>query len=228
MTGEQLVEQTMRKLGDDPSAEPGQQYYGPTEILAALNLLQRLFVIMTLCLERTRTETVSTAYLQAMTLFGDWMVPLRVRIHGGAKLKPSTFSDFAALDNAWSLREGTPTRYAVAGFGLLGFYKHAETDLDFTYARSPIDLTLTTSPEIPEEYHPALMDGVQPLLRVKEGQQEWQKVLPLWAPFMEEVQRLNRQVRARNIELGYDRVPLELRRFDLSQLLKKARKPNVG
>ncbi len=223
MTGQELADKATERVGDDPALLPSQQYYKTHEALTCLNQAQRLFVLLTLCLETTTNMQLSgSAFYRALTFFPDWIAPLRIRIPGGAKLKPSRLADLAALDSSWTSRAGTPSRYSHSGFDLLGIYKQDSSIVSVTYARSPVDFTFATSPEIPEEFHPCLIDGAVPIMRLKEGQQEWQKTLPQWELFIAEVQRCATWVRARNLEQGLDRLPVEVRRFDMSSVVKKA------
>lgn len=223
MTTAELINDTLIDLGDDPTQPT--MYYGAGEVLAALNAIQRLFVLLTLCLETTATfalATDGTSSYQLMSTFADWLVPLRIRLAGGAKLMPSTLADLAALDDSWRLTRGVPSRYAINGFGLLSTYAQptAATSLSMTYARCPLAMTTGQDPEIPAQYHPNLKDGAIPYLRCKEGAQEWQKTLPSWDRFISSAKQFAGQIRARNRELGYDTLPAEIERYDLSRLMK--------
>lgn len=219
----ELQTELIERLGDDFSAPV--KYYGISEAKNLLNAAQRLFVLFTLCLETTVTPTwIGGAVTRRMMLtYADWLVPLRIRVSGGAKLKPCRLADLAALDTGWTARAGTPSRYSHSGFDLLALYKQpsGDTALSLTYARGPAVLNLDADiPEIPVRFHPGLVDASIPLARVKEGAQEWTKVLPLWDRFMDGVQEEAGIVRARSRELGYDAIPPEIQRFDRSRLLK--------
>ncbi len=158
-----------------------------------------------------------------LTTYPDWILPLRIRVTGGAKLAPCTLAQLAALNRSWRKTTGVPERYSANGFDLLSLYKQptSATSLDITYARSAVALVNSSDvPEIPTEHHPALIDGAIPILRAKEGGQEWQKVLPNWDRFLAAAKKMGDYVRARNQERGYDRMPMELARFDSSSLLK--------
>lgn len=219
MTGATLRDSSLRRLGDDPDAGPSNQHYTPEEVLVALNVCQRLFVLFTLCLESTVSfpTNVNVAHYRMLTTISDWLLPLRIRNASGTKVRPERVSGLAALDASWSVRSGTVTRYAHSGFDLLSIYKNQATTLAITYARGPAPLVASGSPEVPERYHPLLIDGAIPLLRTKEGAQEWQKTLPLWNRFMDAIEECAAKIRARNRELGYDAFPPELKRYDLSR-----------
>lgn len=224
-----LQARTLERLGDTASGEyvlTG--YYTPSEVLNWLNAAQRLFVLLTMCLETTAslTVTANTAFYRLLPIFPDFLLPLRVRLSTGAKLKPSTLSDLASLDSSWSKSSGTPTRYAAAGFDLFAICQQPSGSgltASLTYARCPDPLVNPSDvPEIPDEYHPTLMDLAIPLCRAKEGGGEWKKILPLWDRGLDAATRMGDYVRARNKERGYDRMPVELARFDRSKMLEVA------
>lgn len=222
-----LQSRVSSRVGDDPNAAVANQYYTANEITAAINAAQRLFVLATLCLENTGTLAIggNVAFYSLLGTFSQWLLPLRIRVAGGGKLKPGRLSDFAALDASWSLTTGIPDRYALLGFDFLAIYKVPATSmsLDVTYARCPTPLVASSDvPEIPLEYHPALIDGAIPLLRAKEGGQDWQKTLSYWTRFEDAMEKLGAHVRKRNKEQGYDYFPQELQRMDLSKLMKEA------
>lgn len=223
-----LITTTLRRLGDDPTLPGNQRHYTYDEVRIALNSVLRLFVLLTLCLETTATFALDPvgvpAFYYLLATFADWLLPLRVRIVNGAKLRVSTIAELAALDSAWTQSPGIPVRYSMTGFDLLGVYQQpaVATSLSITYARTPTLMQLDTDvPEIPDRYHNNLIDGAIPLLRTKEGAAEWQKVLPLWNRYLDAATELSEKVRARNREQGYDHEPFELKLFDRSTLLKE-------
>lgn len=224
MTLAQMQTVLLTRLGDDPTLPITQQHYTPAQCTAAINMLQRLFVLMTLCLETTGSPVAlvaGTAYYAMLGQFSDWLVPLRIRDASGKKIKPCRLADMVALDSNWSTRQGTLSRYALVGFDLLGIYKSATTTITVTYARCPVVLAAGTDvPEIPERYHTNLIDGAIPLMRTKEGMQEWQKTLFLWDRFMDAAAECAGKVKARNMEQGYDNWPQEMKHVDRSTLLK--------
>lgn len=229
MIASDLQARTLLRLGEDPNAAAGNQYYTGTEVLAALNSAQRLMALLTLCLETngTLSLTANTAFYSLLSVFPDLLLPLRIRMSSGVKLKPSRLSDFAALDASWSTTTGTPDRYALLGFDFLAVYMVPNGLLTstVTYARCPDAMALPGDvPEVPAEFHPALIDGAIPLLRVKEGGQELQKVMSMFDRFLDACQKLADYVRARNKEQGYDYMPVEIQRFDRSKLLMQPAK----
>lgn len=222
MTNTEILDRVTVRLGDTVGAAAA--HYNRTEILVAVNQVYRFMCFMTLCLEATVTYTwpAGEAFQKMLATYADWIVPLRIR-SGGLKLLPNRIVELAALDTRWSARSGTPERYALLGFDLVCLYKQpaSDTAAQIVYARTPTPLTDGTGePELVEEYHQSLIDGAVPFLRIKEGAQEWQKTLPSWDRFMESTRKLADYVRARNLELGYDRMPVELMRFDRSKVLE--------
>lgn len=224
MTVADLQRRTLQRLGDNPATGG---YYGLQEVLNWINAAQRLMVLFSMCLESTRTLSLqpNTAYYNMLGLFPEWILPLRIRVDNGSKLKPARLSDLAALDATWNSSPGYPSRYALLGFDLLAIYQQplgTAVTATITFARSPVTLfSPGDQPEVPAEYHSDLIDGATVLLRAKEGGQEWKKVLPQWDSFMDACSKLGDYVRARNKEQGYDRMPIEIKRFDRSKVLKE-------
>lgn len=232
MTLTQLQDRVLSRLGEDRSADAVNRYYTDAEAATWINAAQRLLVLLTLCLESTQSFTLSsnTCFYRMLTLFDDWMLPLRLRWAGG-KITAARLSDLAALDAAWSISPGDPQKYALVGFDLLAIYQQPTEAVvtSLTYARCPAVLVNASDvPEVPAEYHPCLIDAAIVLLRLKEGAQEWQKTLPLFDRFMSEASRLAEYVRARNKEQGYDYQPFELARFDRSRLIQAAKVVSNG
>lgn len=224
-----LQQRLLQRVGEFPNALPGNQFYQSSEATAALNAAQRLFVLLTLCLEANAQFNLSqgVAYYQMLQQFPDWLAPMRLRVNIAGKMKPSRLSDFAAADSSWSTTLGMPDRYALLGFGFLAVYKvpFETTAVNVTYARCPDAMALSTDvPEIPDEYHASLIDGAIPILRIKEGGGELEKVMPSWNRYLDSAQKLGEYVRGRNKEQGYDYYPFELAHFDRSKLLLQGAK----
>lgn len=230
MTAGDLRARVERRLDEDTSG--GGRFYTAGEILGALNEGQRLFCLLTLCLERTGTLALSAgaAWYSMLAAFPAWLAPLRVRVagSGGQKVRPATLQDLDALNPAWQAAEGTPSRYSQIGFDLLALSPHPAdvgVSLDVTYAACPTEmLSDGYTPEIPEEDHPALIDYSISRLRTKEGGQEFAKSLLYFDRFIEVAKKRGDYVRARAKAQRYDVLPFELDRFDRSQLLQTAMK----
>ncbi len=222
MTVAQIQTRIWNRLDDDGT------YYPSSEVLGAINEGQRLFVLLTLCLEKTATlsdiQLVSYRLLQ-QSGFEDFLCPLRIRVSGGARLQASRLGELDALDDDWQATAGTPDRYAVLGLDLLCLNKQpasSGTDLSITYAHAPAIITAVgSSPEIPAEYHTDLVDYAIHALRVKEGGKDFLDTLPLLNRFLENASKLNAHVRARGLAHRYDRLPAELEKVDLSRLFPK-------
>ncbi len=220
MTNSEILDRTTVRLGDVVGA--ANAHYTRGEILVAVNQVYRLMCFLTLTLETTVTFslTAATPFFKMLDTYADWILPLRIR-SAGVKILPERLVDLAALDSSWSVTAGTPERYAVLGFDLLCLYKQpaSDTPAEIVYARTPALLADDANePETMVEYHQALIDGAIPLLRIKEGAQEWQKTLYLWDRYMDAVKDLADYVRHRNREQGYDFLPVELALFDRSKV----------
>lgn len=227
MTGAQLVQRTHEQIGEIVQSTDPAVFYNATETLAAINAVQRLFCLLTLCLETSGTLAVVSPnnFYRVLDTFTDWILPLRVRrAADGVKVKPATLTELDALDPDWQTRTGDPERYVVRGFDLFGVYKKptVSANLTVTYARGPAALTTGGTPEIPEEYHASLVDGAVPILRAKEGADELQKVIGRFGVFLAAATKHAAFVKQRNLSLRYDRVPFELERFDRSKLIQLA------
>lgn len=216
-------------------AVPGPVFYPAAEITAALNEAQRFFCLLTLCLEKTSVWSVPTfaangsiPFFRMLTYFTDWIAPLRIATTVGVKVRPASLESLTALDSGWWNSPGTPSRYAALGGDFLALYQQfaAGGTLNVTYARAPVNLTLSGDvPEIRPAYHPALVPYAINRLRQVEGGQEFAKTLPLLNEFLMAAKTETNYVRARNRASQYDAMPFELEAFDLSKLLALRKDP---
>jgi len=203
-------------------------FYPKAEIVAALNEANRLFCLLTLGLETTKPWNVApaTTFFHMLPIFADWIVPLRLTDSTGAKVRPSRFGELTSLDSGWisSPTPGGPYRYVAEGADFVAVYPQPMTAgqvLNVTYARAPLALVSDTDvPEIPQEYHPKLVDYGVYRCRQVEGGQEFAKTLPMLGAFLDGAQNYADYVRARNKGSRYDAVPFELADFDRSALMK--------
>lgn len=221
MTLLSLRNDVLQKVDENP-ASPA--FYTAARVDAALNSAQRLFCLLSLCLEGTATLTLAadTPFQHILAQVSDFLVPLRLRI-GGAKILPGTPDDFAAIHHEWYGARGTPAYYAVLGVDLLGTHPtvESETSADLTYAKSPAVMSGdSATPEIPEQYQPQLVHGAVFFLRLTEGGQELSTALEGMKEFLESAAACGDLVRRRNRAARYDRVPPEIRLSDLSRLLQ--------
>lgn len=228
MTGEDLYERLLKRLNEDATAPV---FYTISEALWALNAAQRVFVLLTLCLEKSDVLALSafTCHYRLLTAFPDFLLPLRVRVAGtgGGRVRPMRLEELDALTPSWQATSGAPERYACVGFDHFSIYKqplYSGTSLFITYARCPVTLVAEGSPEIPEEYHADLIDAAIPFLRLKEGGQEFTKSLVFFERFLKTAAKMANYVWARNQAAQYDRTPPDISRMDFSRVMRLATK----
>ena len=210
----------LTRVGEDPAAPV--HYTGPMAT-AALNRSLRLFVLRSLCVERstTLTLTAATAWHHVRVQIADFLLPLRFE-YGGAHVRPARLGDLEALSATWQATAGDPERYLVAGLDLIAIYKQlaAGGSLTTIYAAAPAKLSADSDvPEIPAEYHDDLVGAAIALLRLAEGGQELDKSLPGLARMLAGAAKVAAYVRQRSLDLRYDTLPAELDRYDLSRML---------
>lgn len=221
MTTATLRSEVWQRL-DEPG--DGSGYYTADEVVGALNRAQRLFALLSLCLETTGTLVLvaGQTWYHLRDYFDNWLAPLRVA-NGATKIRPATVAQLASLNVSWEGIEGEVSRYAHLGMDSMAVYRHPAspgTTLTSTYAKFPAALASNSDiPEIPEEYHPYLIDAAIPFLRLKEGGQALESALPLMQRFIECAGGVARYVRARSLDLRYDTVPAETITTDLSRAL---------
>ncbi len=228
-----MSNRTLERLDEIDAGDtaPSAVYYGAGgEVTAALNEAQRFFVLLTLALETTATFTlpaygvdVTTPFYHMRSSYPDWLLPLRVTLLTGTRVRPTRIQDLDLFDSGWQTTTATaPLRYAALGFDFMVVYPQVEEELaiNITYAQAPVPLVSDTDvPQIPEEHHPDLVDYAVYRLRMKEGGQEFQKVLTYFNRFLDGAQAYGNYVRARNIGSGYDKEPFEMELFDRSKLI---------
>lgn len=207
----------------------GPQFYPATEILAAINEGQRLFCLLTLCLEKQASLVIpaNTTFLHLLPLIPDYLAPLRITDAVGAKVRPSTFTDLWSLDAAWPSAIGAPIRYAAAGADLVALYKRSgdTPTLGVQYAGAPALLVNDGDvPAIPAAYHQELVNYGIYRVRQVEGGEEFAATLPLLDHYLQAAQEYGDYVRARNVGAGYDSMPFELSSFDRSRLVGKSKR----
>jgi len=201
-------------------------FYPASKIIDGLNEGYGFFVFLTLAIERTAPWVVApnTTFHHLLPVFPDWIVPLRIATASGARVRFSFLADLAARDSQWLVSPGYQvSRYTFQGSDLIGVYQQptAPQTLTVTYAAGPAPLTDDASvPEIPVEYHPALVAYAIYYLRQVEGAQEFGKALKYFQEFLEAAGKHGAYVRSRNLGCKYDTVPFELASFDHSHLLK--------
>lgn len=225
MTHSELQARTLARLDEDPA---GAGYHTGIDVTDGLNWAQRFFALLSLCLEKSASFTLTgaTTWFKVRLTLTDWLLPLRMEV-ANVKLRSVRLADLDALDASWQASAGTPSRYSLLGLELLAIYKQPalDTAATMTYARVPAALAAAgDSPEIPEECQPLLIDGAALYCRLKEGGQELDKVLPNLKRLVEGAGALGKYVRQRSLDQRYDRLPAEVQRFDLSRMLKDLEK----
>jgi hypothetical protein len=219
MTVSELETLVWQQLDDDGT------FYPELAVRGALNEAQRFFCLLTLCLETTVTFPLpaATAFFHMRETYTDWLLPRRIESSAGKPLRPAKLSELDALDAQWQSSPGTPSRYAALGFDFLAIYQQpaAEDTLTITYSQAPVPLVNQTDlPQIPEASHFALANYATYAVRQVEGGQEFAKGLGCFSDFLDEAQRVQKLVKAKNLDARYERMPFELDRIDRSKLLK--------
>ncbi len=204
--------------------QTGPIYYPASEITAALNESLRLFALLTLGLENTVAWIVpaATTFVHMLTVYPDWIVPLRVTSSAGSKIRPARLSDLWSLDSAWVSSPGTPVRYSHNGADLLALYHQPPGGdlLTITYAQAPAALVEDTDvPAFPANLHVQFVNCAISRMRQVEGGAQFASALPLLAEFMDAAQKYGDYIRARNKNGSYDRAPFELSGWDRSRLV---------
>jgi hypothetical protein len=222
MTLGQLRTRTLRRLDEDPAAPVT---YTAAEVDAALNEGQQLFVLLTLCLEKTVTfPPDGSGFHRMLQTYPDWLVPLRIA-RNGVKVKPARLAELDALDGRWSIAAGEPERYAMQGFDLLSLSSAGQAALTITYAHAPAVMALDAdAPQIPGEFHALLIEYALYRVRVKLGAQEFAGGLRHLAVFLDGASKFGKFTRARAAGLQYDVLPFELRFPELSKLIGAGKK----
>jgi hypothetical protein len=226
VTAAEIGARILKRVDDNPAyplsiaADPAGGV--ASEILAAINEGQELAAMLTLCLETTATFTLPavTTFFGLRTQFPDFLVPLRV-MGPTARLRPATLADLDGLNDQWQATYAAPERYLAMGFNFLGVTPQPtdDTPLSLTYARAPQQLVADAFPELPEEYHPDLVDYGIYRVRLKEGAQGLARGIGHLNRFLDRMTTLADYVRSRSRAARYDVLPFELRLFDRARLV---------
>ena len=217
-----IVNHASQRLNE---GQTGPVFYPKAELIAAANEAERVFVLLTLCLEITAPWNVPavTTFSHMLATFPDWICPLYVSTADGAKIRPSRLDDLTALNLGWLNSPGTVSRYCSVGVDLVAVYQQPAvigTVLNVKYARSPKPLINDTDiPEIRPQFHPNLVDYTIYRCRQVEGGSEFEKTFPYLTRFLDAAQSEGDYVRARAIAGRYDKMPFELEKFNRSKLL---------
>lgn len=221
-----VVNQASQRLNE---GQTGPVFYPKSELIAAANEGQRLFVLLTLCLEITAPWNVpaATTFTHMLSVFSDWICPLFVSNSEGGKIRPGRLDDLTALDAGWLNAAGSVVRYSSVGSDLFAVYRQpamAGTVLNVKYARGPKPLINDTDvPEIRPQFHTNLADFAIYRPRQVEGGLEFEKSLTYLNSFLTAAATEAAYVRARALAGRYDKMPFELESFDRSKLLNLRR-----
>lgn len=208
-------------------------YYTENEIRHAINVAQRLFCLITLCIERSVSFPLvnGQCFYTIDSVISDWIVPLRIGF-SGVRLKTETLQSLDALSGAWRLTPGAPRRYVQDGFNLLGVSPQPASGvnaLTVVYAAEPSEMIADSDfPEIPPEQQILLPDAAFYLLRLKEGGAELQAAVKYWQRFLEGAQKYQSFTRARSRAQLYDRVPPDLSTFEKGRWEIKLKNQTIG
>lgn len=224
MTGKELIDDTLRKLDEDPD---NPYYFSRADVLNALNEGLALWCLLTLELEDILTFVVPGGQrsIEAGAQDGRWIVPLAI-LAEQVPLKPTDFGQLHARSASWPAHTGEPTHYAIAGCEMVVFYPKPDQPVTVQahYARAAAVLTEGNSPEIAEAQHCVLMDYAIPRLRLNDGAGFLQKDLPKLQDFIAAAQVKAQQVAAKHQALGYDRLPPEIRMPDFSKIIQEMKR----
>lgn len=194
----------------------GGVYY--PDAVGALSEAQRLFVLLSLCLEKTEPFALTAGQLAYNVLgtLGDLIVPRRIYNSLGAQLRPVTIAQLEAMDSGWQNTPGTPTRYVWRGLDWLAVYPQpvSADSLTIVYACSPAPLTEgAVVPQIRPASQYAMVNFAAWALRQPEGGQEFTKFGGLLPEFLAEAAKVAALVAARNQDAGLETAgPFELER----------------
>lgn len=200
---------------DDPGI-----YYTPDECLFGLNFGQRLFCLLTRCLEKQAVFTLTngTAYYDDIRAqITDFLLPLRV-YYSGSRLIADTIHNLDLRDSTWRARAGDPKRYAVSGWKILAVTPQPASGsniLDFWYAAEPVDLVNETdTPQIAPEQQVHLPDFAAWFLRLKEGSIELKSAKKFLDRFLMAADKHGKFVASKSGGQTYDTPPFDLQTYE--------------
>jgi len=219
-----LVARIYERLDDNGT------YYTEPEVLHALDIIQRLFAWLTMCVEHRASFSLigGQTFYSIRSELSDFWAPLRVSLQSnGARLLPMTLDDLDKLDEGWQSTPGTARYYCTMGVDFMAIYPQPAigTSLHFTYAAEPLSITsLQSAFDVPSDQLPLLVDGAIWWLRLKEGGAESQATLEGFGRFVQGAKKYREYVQARSQAQLYDSAPVELTHFDLSRFMFRPQK----
>lgn len=213
--------------------DPLHIYYSLPQKRHALNMAQNLWALVTLCIERTATFTLTNgvAFYKPRTQLTDYLVPLRV-LHSGSRLNNDSVHNFDAMSDSWRATAGNPERYATLGFDALWITPQPASGshtLTFIYAAEPAQLVNSTDiPEIPNEQLVHIEDIAYFLLRLPEGGQEMAAAMEFFKRGVAGMQKYQKFVRNKTQGQVYDTDPLDEAATDIGRwVIKLPKQPSA-
>jgi hypothetical protein len=209
LTLSQIESLALTRLGDNGTYYPG--------VLDAINEAQRLFCLVSLCLETSETFPLAanTALYNVLPALSGFVLARRI-YYGGRLLRPASLAQLEAVEANWQSSLGTPARYALCGLDFLAVYPQTSTasQLTIVHVRPPVPLVnLSDVPEIRPASHWALASYAAWAVRQVEGGQEFAKFQTYFDEFMAEAQIVAGLVRQRTRDSGLEvAMPFELTR----------------
>lgn len=221
----------LRTLLGERLDDPSFIYYTINECYHALNIAQRLFAFLTLCLEKTATFNLTNgqAFYTISDQITNFICPLRVsHVNSSTRLRSDTIHNLDLRKVTWRATSGNPARYAQQGFDLLAITPQPSSGshtLSIVYAGMPAEMTLASDiPEIPTENHIDLVDGAAYIARLKEGGQELVNATEWLQRFLDSATRKAKFIRAKSRAQLYDREPFDLESFDRGRFVIKLKR----
>lgn len=202
--------------------DAGGVYWTPAEVDHSINVAQRLWCLLTLCLEKTTSFTLVTdqAFYRVSDQIDDFIVSLRVSF-SGTRLKSDTIHNLDLRSTTWRQTPGDPTRYAQHGFNLLAVTPQPASgtpSLDMVYAAEPAVMVLDADvPEIEPEQQIWLERFAFWFCCLKNGGIELKNAGKFLNEFLDAAAKYASFTRARSRAQMYDNVPFDLASYDRSR-----------
>lgn len=218
LTLSELNARTARSLDD-----PNMIYWTPDEYTWAVNVSQRLFCLITRCLEREASFTLvngQAIYDDIRLQITDFLLPLRVNF-SGTRLTNDLFHSLDMRDSIWRNRAGNPVRYSMLGWKMLAITPQPATGsntLDVFYAAEPPELVNAGDlAVIAPEQQIFLPDAAHWILRLKEGGTELQNAKPYLERFTTAAGKYAKFIESRSGGQTYDTPPFDTNSFEMGR-----------
>lgn len=211
-------------------------YYTAAEVRRALNAAENLFALITLCLERTFSFTLTNgqAFQDLTSALPDGLCLLSVYF-GATRLFADTIDILDQSDSAWRNTAGNPQRYIQMGFLQNGVFAVTPqpaigtNTLTITAAVQPAGMVGDFDvPSIPGDQQIYLPDIAIGFLQLKVGGQELANAQEYVKRGLSGAQKYQSFVLSRSRAQLYDTMPLDLSRIDMSRFDLKLRGQKGG